>query len=480
MIRQIRQYINNHRTGEGSYRHVLTMAIPLILSTGSWSIQQFVDRMFLTWYSPDAVAASLSSGIINYTLMCLFIGTASYTGTFVAQYFGAGREDHVGPVVWQGIYVSLAGGVVMALTIPLARPFFLWIGHAPKIVEYEVIFYQVLCLGAAPAVAASALSGFFSGLGKTWTVMWVSFVTTLVTVVADYLLIFGNYGFPRWGVAGAATATVLSGVANFLIFVFLFFRKNSNQQFHTINGWRLDRELFGRLVKFGFPSGVQLFLDGAGFAVFILLMGRIGSGEFAASTIAFNINTFAFMPMFGLGIAVSVLVGQYLGQNRPDLAQKSTSSGFHISMAYMTGVACLYVFTPNIFISPFISRTGELEKYRPMIVTMLQFVAVYSLFDSMNIIFSSALKGAGDTRFVMFLIVAASWLILVIPSYIAVQFLRSGIMTLWYILTAYVILLGFSFLFRFLGGKWKSMRVIKEPVPQIPHILPESPAGEMN
>ena len=80
----------NHEAG---YRELLVVALPLIVSTGSWSVQQFVDRMFLAWYSPEAMAASMPAGITNFTVMSLFIGTASYTGTFVAQYNGAGQKD---------------------------------------------------------------------------------------------------------------------------------------------------------------------------------------------------------------------------------------------------------------------------------------------------------------------------------------------------------------------------------------------------
>ncbi len=478
VFHRIRHYIDYHREGDGSYRQVLTMAIPLILSTSSWSIQHFVDRMFLTWFSQDAVAASMPAGLLNFTIMSLFLGTASYTSTFVAQYFGAGRKERVGPVVWQGMYVSLIGGVAMALMIPLVRPIFQWVGHDLKIVDCEVTYFQILCLGAAPGIAASALSGFFSGLGRTWTVMWVSLLSTLVNIVSDYLLIFGSLGFPRLGLAGAAIATVLSGLVNMFVLLILFSRAHCDREYHTVRGWRFEKELFRRLIRFGFPSGVQMFLDVAGFTIFILLVGKLGAEPLAATTIAFNINTLAFMPMIGLGIAVSVLVGQYLGQNRPEWAEKSVYSGFHISTLYMGVIACLYVFVPDLFISPFGARAVQFEQFRPLIVTMLKFVAVYCLFDSMNIIFASALKGAGDTRYVMFMIVGVSIAVLVGPSYVALEYLKGGIMTAWFIVSAYVIILGFSFLFRFLGGKWKSMRVIEEPALHIPPVLPESPAPE--
>ena len=91
---------------EGGYRQVLVLAIPLIFSSAGFAIQQFVDRMFLAWYSPVAIAATMPAGIVNFTIMNLFVGTAGYVGTFVAQYWGAGRYDRIGAILWQGFYTT--------------------------------------------------------------------------------------------------------------------------------------------------------------------------------------------------------------------------------------------------------------------------------------------------------------------------------------------------------------------------------------
>jgi MATE family multidrug resistance protein len=437
--------------------------------------------MFLTWYSPETIAASMPSGLLNFTIMSLFIGTASYVSTFVAQYYGAGRPDRIGPAVWQGIYVGLIGAAVMMLTYPYAGLFFQWIGHGPKVQEYEAVFYRVLCFGAAPVLASAAMSGFFSGLGKTWVVMWVNIVATAVTLVGDYILIFGRYGFPEMGIKGAAIATVLSGWVSFGIYLVLFARPSYNTKYRLLGGWRFDGELFKRLLYFGFPSGVQFFLDVAGFTVFLLLVGRLGTATLAATNIAFNINTLAFMPMIGFGIAVSVLVGQSLGKNRPDLAEKSVYSGFHLTFIYMTAVALLYFFVPDIFVRPFAAQTNpqEFSQIREITLILLRFVAVYSVFDTMNIIFSSALRGAGDTRYVMIMFIFLPLFLLVLPSYLALVVYKSNIYVAWTIASLYVIILGFSFLYRFLGGKWKAMRVIEEVTPFVPPVLPESLTGEM-
>jgi multidrug resistance protein, MATE family len=468
-------------SSEGGLREVLILALPLILSTGSWSVQQFVDRMFLTWYSADSIAAASPAGILNFALMSLFVGTASYAGTFVAQYFGAGRFDRIGPSLWQGIYVALIGGLIILGLIPLAWPMFNAVGHDMAVRRNEVIYFQYLCIGAMPLIASAALSSFFSGIGKTSIVMWVNIEMTAINVFFDYCMIFGHLGFPRMGIKGAAIATVIAGFYNFFAYLVIILKPSYNRKYNTLRGWRFDRGLFARLVRFGVPSGVQFFLDMIGFTAFIMIMGRLGTMNLAATNITFNINTIAFMPMIGLGISVSVLVGQYLGKNRPDLAQKSVYSAFFMTFTYMASISFMYVALPGIFIEPFAVNAdpATFSRLRDLTVVLLRFVAVYSLFDALSIIFASALKGAGDTRFVMYMIVAASAFVLVIPTYIGIMFLGGGVYLGWTFASLYVSLLGLGFFLRFLGGKWKSMRVIEEHAPSICAERPECPAAEI-
>jgi MATE family multidrug resistance protein len=465
------QHLKNRWKSEGGYREVLVVAIPLILSTATWSVQHFVDRMFLTWYSPEAIAAAMPAGMLNFSMVSIFMGTAGYVTTFVAQYYGARQFHRIGPALWQGVYVSLLGGLAIVCAIPFAEPVFSLVGHSPLVQQNEVAYFKILCLGGGAYAASYALSGFFSGRGKTWPVLWVNVATTVVNLVLDYALIFGHWGFPELGIRGAGIATVAAGVFSLLMFLVLLSSGSNNDTFHTIKGWRLEKDLFVRLLRYGFPSGVQFFLEMAGFTAFVLLVGRLGIASLAATNIAFNINTLAFMPMIGCGIAVSVLVGQYLGGDKPDRAQSVVYSGFHLTLVYMISIAAAYVLVPDVFVAPFALRAdpGGFSEIYGYSIVLLRFVAVYSVFDTMNIIFCSAIKGAGDTRYVMLVTVILSVFVFVLPVYLVVVVFEFGLMIAWVFATAYITLLGFIFYVRFLGGKWKTMRVIerREEVPML-------------
>lgn len=480
LLQPIAHTLKQRWRADSGYRDVLVLAIPLILSTSAWTVQHFVDRMFLTWYSPEAIAAAMPSGILNFTFMSLFIGTAGYVSTFVAQYYGAKQYDKVGVAVWQGVYLSLFGGLGFLVFIPLAGPIFRAIGHAPQVQEYEIIYFQVLCYGSVAGLGGSALSSFFSGLGRTWPVMWVNVLATAVNLVLDYAMIFGHWGLPEMGVRGAALATVIAQYVGLLTYCLVLFRKSYDQRYHTLRGWRFNAAIFRRLLRFGLPSGIQFFIDVMGITVFILLMGRLGTTNLAATNIALNINSLAFMPMIGFAIAVSVLVGQHLGNNRPDLAERGVYSGFHITLLYMSSIAALYVLAPKLILMPYAAQAdpqsfGEIQR---LVIVLLRFVAVYSVFDSLNLIFASAIKGAGDTRFVMLAMAAMSIFVLILPSYVALVVLKTNIFVGWTIATCYISGLGIVFFLRYLGGKWKSMRVIDEVPPFTPPTVPANPVAD--
>lgn len=448
--------------GNGGYGELLVLSIPLIITNASWSLQQFVDRMFLAWYSPEAIAAVMPAGMLNFTIMSIFQGTCWYTTTFVAQYHGAGRYNRIGPAVWQGVYYSFIGGVVLLLFVPFSDPIFNAIGHDPRIRNDESVYFAVLCAGSWVPLAASAIAGFFSGRGITWPILWVNISGTLVNVVLDYLMIFGRAGFPEMGIAGAALATVLSSVWVMAVYLLLFFHPQNENEFRTRSGWKPARSLFLRLIRFGFPSGLQFFIEIFTFTIFILLIGRLGLTELAASNIAFNINTLAFMPIVGLGIGVTVLTGQYVGRKMPETAELSVLSGMRMSFLYMALIGAVYVFLPDMLVSLFMRGNDipRIEAMREMSRILLRFVALYSFFDAMSITFSSGLKGAGDTSFVMRAVLLVAVFSLIIPTWAAVFYFKRGIYTSWWILTVYAILLGFTYYLRFRQGRWKGMSVI--------------------
>lgn len=446
----------------GGWRAVGRLALPLILANSFWTLQITIDRVLLGQLSSDAVAAAMAGAMLFWTPLALLQSTAAYASTFVAQYYGAGRRERVGPAVWQAIHFSLLTGFAFLALLPAAPTIVALGGHSDALQEMEVVYFRCLCWSALPTLVTAAVSSFFSGRGDSWTVLIINAVGMVLNAVLDYLFIFGYGGLPEMGIAGAGWATVLATAVSALVGLGFMLRAPYRAEFATLSGWRFEVALFLRLLRFGLPSGLQWALDGLAFTVFLFLVGRMGDAELAATSITFTLNLLAVLPALGLGQAVQVLVGQRLGEDRPDLAERSTWSGFQIAWLYMAVVALAYVLVPDLFVRLFENPDEGVkgEAVAALVPLLLRFVAVYSLFDSMGLVFSCALKGAGDTRFVTIAALALAWPLMVLPTWAAWRY-EWGLVPAWTFASTYIIVLALAFLLRFRAGQWKSMRVIE-------------------
>lgn len=456
-------------------REVFAVALPLVISSLSWTIMTFVDRMLLKWQSGDAMAASFAAGTLWFSTLCLPLGIAMYTSTFVSQYFGAHRPDRIGLATWQGVWIALLASPLLLLLIPLAPQIFELAGHSTRVTELEITYFQILCWGGPAMIVGQALSSFYSGRGKTNVVMLVDAGVAILNLGLDYVWIFGYLGFPAMGIAGAGWATVVSIWVKALIYLALVLQPQHREKFGTLSGMRIDRGLLARQMFYGGPSGLQLVLDVTGFTVFIVLVGRLGNLEAEATSMAFSISTLAFMPVWGMALAASILVGQYLGEDRDDLAARATWTSLVFAWGYMGIVSLLYLTVPDLFLAGFFAgdRAADTQvAIHALAVRLLRFVAAYNLLDAAFMVFSSAIKGAGDTQFVLRVSLAmASALSLM--TWLAVERWQLGVYGCWALITLWVWVSGSLFLWRFLGGRWRTMRVI-EPTP--PELQPEPAA----
>ena len=464
----MKNYLNEWWVRPSGGREVLIVAFPLVISSLSWTVMTFVDRMFLNWVSGSAMSAAFSASMIWFLFLCFPLGICAYANTFVAQYQGAERPKRIGMAVWQSIWVALLFLPFTPLLQWIAPTLFALGGHASEIQEQEVVYFQTLAIGAVGLLVSQAASSFFSGRGKTTVVMCVDTLFAILNILLDYLWIFGMFGFAEMGIAGAGYATSISLWLKALTYVLLMLRSPHRDQFSTWKGARFHKDLFRRLLYFGGPSGLQMLLDVAGFTVFVMLIGRLGTVEAEATSMAFSISTLAFMPIWGFGIATGILVGQNLGKNEPDLAGRASWTTLTIALSYMATISVLYVCLPDVFLYGFFvgsqqSLADQLD-VKNMAITLLWYVAAYNLFDAGLVIFCNAIKGAGDTLFILYVSLIMG-LLLAAASWYLVEVWHVGIYGCWMLITGWVWVGGVLFLLRFLQGKWKHMRVIEAAPP---------------
>jgi MATE family multidrug resistance protein len=459
----------------GGYRDVLRVAYPLALSMGAFTVMQFCDRIFLARYSSVAIQAALPAGILSFTLICFFQALAGYAGTFVAQYHGAGQPEGCVRATAQGIWLSLLSWPVIVALIPLG----LWLmrlsGHAPEVLRAERSYFCILTAAGVVVPMGSAIGAFLTGQGRMRANTLASIGGCLLNVVLDYGMIFGRLGFAEMGIKGAAIATVIAGCFAPAVLLALFLRDPLVRRM----GWRRalapDWPLARRMIRYGGPSGGHLLVDVGAFSFFVMLTGRLPAVEFAASNIGFSINSVAFMPLVAISIAASIVVGQCQGRSASDDAARAGWTALMIGWCYMGAVAASFLLFPESYYRLFRSREAAYTVEQLVAVgrPMMLMMAVWGMFDTVNVVLSGALKGAGDTRFVLVYMLAFGWLIW-IPGELILLRRGGGILAAWIWLTVYVLLLAVGFWWRWQSGRWRAVDLLAREVP----LMPSRPGAE--
>ncbi|MGD9140702.1 MAG: MATE family efflux transporter [bacterium] len=440
---------------KGGYAEVWHIAYPAVLTMVSQTVMTFVDTMMVGRLGPTELAAVGLSGTLTWGLFSFFNGLVNGVNTFVAQNYGARRFDDIGRVTWQGVYFALVSGVILIFLSRYNVELMRLLGPADDVQRIGSSYLGIRMWGGVFIVLYMCFSAYLRGIGDTRTPLKIVIFINLLNVAGDYVLIFGKLGFPRLGTDGAAYATVGASGVGALIFLLVFLSRKSNEMFSTRSTWRVRLDLMDRLSRVGLPMGLQWLLDMASFIVFSALIGRIGTLELAASTAGLRLMHLSFMPVFGVSIAATTLVGQYIGSEEIPRATRSGYTAIKMSMLYAGLIALLFLIIPRQLVM-LINQDPEVVKLGVMI---LRVAAIFLLFDSMGIAANGSLRGAGDTRWAMIIGVGYAWFIFVPLAYIGAIALKGGAVGAWGGATVYIIALGLTYFLRFRTGKWRSIKI---------------------
>jgi MATE family multidrug resistance protein len=441
------------RTG---LREILRLALPIIVSMASATVMGFVNTWMVALVGTAEVAAAMPAGIVAYTLTALPLGIAQCVSTFTAQSLGRGTPEEGAVFAWQGLYLSFAVGIACFALWPAAPGFFSLFGHEPEVVALEVTYFRVRLWAVGIGVAVGALNGFFYGIHRPLIPLIAMVVDNVVNVILCYALLFGKLGAPALGLTGAALAFVLSYAVQVAILVWAFLSQVVHSQFATRTVWQFSWARFRQLVHIGWPAGMQSAVDVLGWGVLIVLMvGRFGKEQLAASNITIQYMTISFMPGIGLAQALTALVGRYIGEGNVEMAIQRVRETLFLALSYMVLMAVLYWTCREPFIAffnddPAIIRAGS---------NILLCAAFFQVFDGMGYTFAGALRGAGDTHWTAGITVVLLLGVFAPLSLGAVAWTNLESLGPWLAGTVYVVFLGLALWWRFTRGKWKNIDI---------------------
>ncbi len=439
---------------------LMKMALPMVISQGAFAIMIFTDRWFLAQISPTHMAAALGGGVAFWFAISLFNGILAYANALVAQYLGAGEFHKCTLVISQGVLMSLALIPALFIITLLLRPMFAGMGHDPAQVELEEIYFSIMMAGAVLSLIKVCLSSFFSGIGLTRVVMTCDVIGILLNVPLTWALVFGHLGLPEMGIAGAAWGSIISTAFALAIYLVYYLRRELREKFSTLKSFVFDRGITRRYLRLGFPSGMEMFLNIAAFNLFLLMFQSYGIPEAASATIVFNWDILSFVPLLGLNIAVMSLIGRFVGAGDMERTNQVTSAGYILGIGYSLFLATSFIIFRDPFVEMFIFYEDQAEEIRELARFMMIGLSCYVLCEGVLQVAAGVLRGAGDTRWIMFASTSLHWAMLV-AQFFVIKVYNFGPEVSWIGFVLMVLAICIVFLGRLWSNKWREPDKLK-------------------
>ena len=461
MRKVVRPQFLNTTPVAGSMREMFLIAAPMVISQGAETVMIFTDRIFMSRLAPELMSATMAGGLSVFMITTFFIGLTGYGNALVAQYYGAGQRTRCSLVVTQTVIVALIGFPVVLALSPLVHILFDASGIEAPQLGPQKSYFNILIYSSFAALLRNCLSGFFSGIGRTAVIMIAALVSALVNVVLNYALIFGKLGMPAMGIQGAAIGTIIAGIAGLAVLFVWYLRYRSDVHWGIAGSLRFDSAVMGRLVRYGWPAGLELFSNLIAFNFMILVFHGHSLVTAAAATIVFNFDLVSFVPLIGIQIGVTSLVGRSMGRGDPDTAQRATFAGLKLGWIYSGAILMLFLSFPGELVELFrpVHHSDIFEQARPLAVFMLRVAALYVMTDTMFAVLSGALRGAGDTVWAMLITGTLHWALVPI-LYGTLNVLKLSARIGWVTLVCVFISFSAAIIWRYARGPWRTLRVV--------------------
>ncbi len=443
------------------YRTVLAIAAPSVVELLLTSLTHLVDTIMVGRLGAYAISAVGLTTQPKFIMLAMFVALNVGSTALVARFKGQGDRASAELVSAQSVILALlAAGALTVPGILLARPMVLFMGAAPDTVEAATSYFRILMMGFVPTTLPIAITALLRGVGDAKTSMQYNIVANVVNVIFNYLLIYGKFGFPALGVAGAAIATVLGNCAACAMAVYALFRRRSGER--SFASFGLTREnlvpnpaMLKRIVRIGLPSAAEQLALRAGLVIYTITITALGTEVFAAHQIVLSILNISFVNGQAFGIAATSLAGQALGRGSPDAARRASGACQKLGAVVSTVMGVLMFVFRRSLVAMF---TAE-----PAIIAIssgvMLLVAFIQPFQSSFQIYAGAHRGAGDSLYPAISLAAGILIIRPSLSYAFIHLLGLGLFGAWLALLADQVVRFGLIAIRFRGGKWVHTRV---------------------
>ncbi len=396
-------------TYRGHARAVLILGLPLIGGhLGQFAIGM-TDTVMLGWYGVQELAAVTLASTFFFVFFLMGAGFAWAVMPMVAAFAGAEDETSIRRVTRMGLWLSLGFALLCLPLMIWSKPILNLLGQPEDVSAPAALYLRIAGWGLIPALLVMVLKSYLAALGRTQVVFWITVLAALANGLANYALIFGNWGAPELGIEGAAIASIITQLIS-LAAVLIYTIMALPQHAMFVRLWRPDWEMLSRVFRLGVPIGLTSLSETSLFAASAFMMGWLGTVPLAAHGIAVQLASATFMVHLGLSNAATIRAGNAYGRgDRSHMARGAlVVTALSLAMAALT--ITLFLTFPVPLISLFL-EPGDPD--RPAILAigigLLAMAALFQLVDGAQVIALGLLRGVQDTGVPMIMAAVSYW-----------------------------------------------------------------------
>jgi MATE family multidrug resistance protein len=431
------------------FAETLKLGVPLIGGNLAQVAVQITDTVMLGWYDVEALAAVALGGSWFFVFMIMGAGVAFAVMPMVAAEESSGDRTQVRRITRMGLWLS-------ALYATLAMPLLIWggpileaTGQPPGIARGAGEWLAIAGWGLFPALGMFVIRNYLAALGRTQVAFWTLSAAAVVNAVANYALIFGNFGAPELGIAGAAIASIVTYTVAFLGLAAYAVRVLPEHELF-VRFWRPDWPIFARVLRLSWPIGLTNLSEVGLFAASAFMMGLIGTVELAAHGIALQIASATFLVHVGLSSAATIRIGTAWGRGDAHEMRQAALAATWLSAGFVAVTIALFLTLPRTLVGLFLDPADPAAAaVLTMGVILLALAALFQAADAGQVMALGYLRGVQDTRTPMVLAAISYWVVGMPASWILAFTLGLGPVGVWLGLVAGLTLAGVLLMARF-------------------------------
>lgn len=429
---------------------IIILAMPLMAAFLAERGMQFIDSVMMGWLGPTALAAGALGTALFFTIVIVCMGVLSAIGVFIVRAKGSHTLSHIKSIVQHGLYIAFILSIPSMVFLWYSPWLLLKIGEDPLVVADTRLLLHGLVWGLPGFLLFLVLRELISAFSLTMVVMIVSLFAIPLTFVANYILIYGKFHLPAFGIAGIGLGC--SVVEWFMFFCLLFYCKRHHllQEHLHIRPLCFDRVKFNDMLSIGLPSGALFLVEAGMFLATSILMGYFGVAALAAHQIAMQCTNIAYAAPIALSIATAMRVGHAAGAKDYVQARSSALISFSIALLISVIVVIIFIYQSHFLVSIFLANSSQdFKEVHRFAILFLNIAAFFLCFDAMQSVANGALRGLRDTFVPMLLSIGCYWVLGIGSAYYLSMHTQLGAAGIWYGLvfglgsTAIILLLRF-------------------------------------